>query len=122
MFDKNSLPDITEREKAFELRRVYEALNDALYEQEHDDEEAFKLAKAKENEAEEAYDACGIDLLLDPHGNAVRCGMSDAPVLASDEFVSDPVTDEVFLRIAIGLPPRPSEPEEQMLPDMENVA
>lgn len=121
-FDKSQLPDIMEREKAFELRRAYEALNDALYEQEHDGEEAFNLAKARENEAEEAYDACGVELLLDPHGNAVRCAVSGAPVLTSDEAVTDTMTDEVFLRIAIGLPPRPSEPEEQMLPDMEDVA
>ena len=121
-FDKNSLPDIMEREKAFELRRTYEAANDALYETEHDGEEAFNLAKAREYEAEEAYDACGISLLLDPQGNAVRCAVSGTPVLESDEAVIDQVTDEVFLRVAIGLPPRPSEPEEQVLPDMEDVA
>lgn len=119
MFDKSQLPDITEREKAFELHRVWEGLSDAAYQMESGDVDfepgAIEQADAKAEEAEDAYRDCGIDLLTDARGNAVRCAVSNVPILESDEV-------EIVLRVAIGLPPRPSEPEEQMLPDMEGVA
>jgi hypothetical protein len=116
MFTKDQLPDITEREKAFELHKAYEAANDRLYELEGADPEAIRLANARSEEAEAAYGDCGIELEIDGDGNAARCAVSGAPLLASDEMLFDYATGDCVLRIAIGLPPRPS--EKQLLPDM----
>lgn len=115
MFDKNQLPDITEREKAFKLHTTYEELSDITFDLEEADcdPEALRLALTKEEEAKAAYEDGGVEVLLDGKGNAVRCAVSGAPILDVDEI-------EIVLRVAIGLPPRQS--EEQLLPDMEDVA
>ena len=104
MFDKNQLPDIEAREKKAALYEVWMNATD-------------ETAEAAQD-AYEAFDAPGI--AEDANGGALRCAMCGAPIFEGDETVEDWKTDEVFLRVAIGLPPRPS--EEQVLPDMEDVA
>lgn len=123
MFSKSDLPDIAEREQAFELHRVWEELADKAHElfQNEADPEAIRLADAKRNEAEEALADCGIALESDDEGNAVRCAICDAPIRVGDETLFDYDTGEHVLRVAIGLPPRNQE-EKELLPDVEDVA
>jgi hypothetical protein len=121
MFDKNQLPDITEREAAFELHKAYEEADDAYFRLLGEaDPEAVRLAKAKSDEALSAYDAAGVDLMLDQHGNAIRCALSGAPVVEIDDVFCNLKTDQCVLSLAIGV--WPLSPEEQLLPDMEEVA
>ena len=122
MFDKNQLPDITEREAAFALHKVWADLADKSYElwQNDADPEAVRLADAKRDEALAAMEASGMVLETGEDGNAVLCVVSGAPIVEGDETFFDYSTGEHVLRAALGLPPRPS--EEQLLPDMEEVA
>lgn len=115
MFDKNQLPDITEREAAFELCKAWEEANERLYQMEvgDADPEAIRLASAKSKEAQDAYDASGVDLEISPDLGAVRCSVSGTPVRVTDETLDDWVTGELVLRAAIGLPPRPKEGDGQ---------
>ncbi len=124
MFTKDQLPDITEREAAFKLHKVWEEAADKAYTlwQNDADPEAVRLADTKRQEAEDAYEACGIELEVDSALGAVRCVVCDAPIVVGDETFFDHETEEHVLRAAIGLPPRPSEEDEQLLPDMEEVA
>lgn len=55
--------------------------------------------------AEDSYSGFG-SLKEDYNGDAVVCAASGVPVWEGDEIVEDPLTDEVFLRAAVGLPPR----------------
>jgi hypothetical protein len=113
MFDKNQLPDITEREAALALHKAWAELADKSYElwQNDADPESVRLADAKRDEAEAALEASGMTLETGEDGNAVRCVVSGAPIVEGDETLFDYSTGEHVLRAAIGLPPRPSEEE-----------
>lgn len=66
------------------------------------------------DKAENAYADHPVQL-YENYSNAdeiVRCGLSNVPVLADDEIVEDPGTGEIFLRSALGLPPRAKVEEE----------
>jgi hypothetical protein len=51
-------------------------------------------------------------------GGIVRCAASGEPVLESDEIVTDQETGDIFIREAIGLPPRGirAEPNDYLSP------
>lgn len=62
--------------------------------------------------AERAYmDAPGDALAENDDGDAVICAKSGLPIFETDEVVEDPDTGEVFLRAALGLPPRKDQDE-----------
>ena len=96
MFSKSQLPDITEREQAFALHQTWADLADRVQEmwEAGADPEATRLADAKRDEAEDALSASGIRLMIDKEGNAIRCAVSGAPILESDDT-------EIVLRVAV---------------------
>ncbi len=64
-------------------------------------EEALERAAGAYNELE------GPSLLTGEGGIPLRCKISGVPVWSTDEILEDFETNEVVLRAAIGLPPRP---------------
>lgn len=65
------------------------------------------------------YDAMGIDSAdarWIGHGVSsgfVRCAKSGVVLLEEDEVVEDTEAGEAFLRVALGLPPRPVDPDDE---------
>ena len=111
----------------------YGELEAALDEQDFDDEDASAdahdaLFAKREAElgltdlaasleaAEDALQACKHEIMAawrDGGYVAVRCAKTGVPILWSDEMVNDDETGEVWLRSALGLPPRPVKVEEE---------
>lgn len=110
IFDPHSLPDYADRLEAARLYAVYSVLFDIW----NDGPENVNPAgvRADMQAAYDAYIANGVHLYTDGEGWPISCGASDVPLLASDELVEDCHTGELFLRSAIGLPPRPTEAAE----------
>lgn len=105
---------MSEADKAirFEAARRFEAWQKAMTDY-VDDETAVEGGEKDlaAQEAERLYDESDIEgwVLDDGNGAALCCLVSGVPVLDSDEYLIDPETNEVVLRSAIGLLPRPEE-------------
>lgn len=112
LFDpEKSLPGYAERLKAVEL---YEAFLKAenTYQVFQDAANAGDLSIVAQ-EALDAYEAHGADLLIDSVSNQViRCALTGVPLLAEE---SD---SQWVLSAALGLPPRAEEEEGEMMPEM----
>lgn len=79
------IPDVAEREEA---ARLYAAVS----------------------EAKKAYADHAITLIGGiSMGEVARCVISGVPITPDDEIVEDTETGEVWLRVALGLPPRAAE-------------
>lgn len=108
-------PDnIEQREEA---ARLYEeavaadiAVNDAP--QSMPDEE-FAALDLKATRARLAANNHPLEILIDNDGDVARCGVCNAPLMADDELLEDPVTGESFLRSALGLPPRETDSDSE---------
>ena len=73
-----------------------------------------QTAELAVQQAEQAYrDAPGDALMEDYQNNAVLCAATGIPIWESDEIVEDNETGQVFLRAALGLPPRPADDEDE---------
>lgn len=80
-------------------------------------EEAVRLLEAAEA-AREAYAEQALDLVRS--GNSVvRCAKTGIPIEAEDEIVEDCDTGEVWLRAALGLPPRQEVEEAEVEEDTD---
>jgi hypothetical protein len=110
----------------------YADLESALDEQEFDDEDAafaaYEVLQGKLDAelgvsglaaalkaAEEAFEAGEHELIAcwqDGELAPARCAKTNVVLLWSDETVSDDETNEIWLRSALGLPPRPVKVEE----------
>lgn len=117
-----SKPDnMEERLEALRLYEEFRRLDNARAEATTimPDEEYDVLDKAADA-AQEAYDTHPTPPLIESYDaeSVKRCGVCEAPLFEDDELLVDPSTGELFLRSALGLPPRPKEEEGQMLPDM----
>ena len=121
MFDKSQLPDLDKRNQVLVLyedwRKAADAREDAEY-TENVDDAAFDAIDADAEAAEAAYKASGFTLETNHVFDPILCGACGAPVFEIDEYLSDPETGELFLRVALGLPAREVEQE---LPEMEEV-
>lgn len=69
-------------------------------------EDAARLAMAV-REARVALANSPIRVLTDYEGEPIRCELSGLPIIEGDECVEDHTTGEIWLRSALGLPPRP---------------
>lgn len=83
------IPDLTEREEAARL--------------------LLAIDNAKRAYADHPLALCGVDGM----GGVLRCAISGVPLTVTDEIVEDNETGEVWLRSALGLPPRDPELVEQ---------
>lgn len=81
-------------------------------------EEAARLVDAVA-EAHMAYSRHPVSLLLDDDGDVQRCAATGIPITIHDETVEDVDTGEIWLRAALGLPPREGEDEGD---DIEDAA
>jgi hypothetical protein len=115
-------PDNMEaREEAARLYEVVVKAQDARDDDAAQDlpEDEFKVLDASARAAEEAYEAHPLVLVTNYDGDEVlRCGACKAPLVDGDELLEDAHTGEMFLRSALGLPPRAKEEDGKMLPDM----
>lgn len=69
--------------------------------------------KAKAEAAAQAYeDAPGPALMTDWSDQPIICAASGLPIWEDEQIVRDDESDEVYIRAALGLPPRPIEDEE----------
>lgn len=110
-------------EERLELLKLYEA--SVAADRAHEDAprdmpeaEYAALAIAARN-ADTAYvDYPLAGLVTGYEGDVLFCGACEAPLLEDDELLEDAHTGELFLRSALGLPPRPAEEEGQEMPDM----
>ena len=75
-------------------------------------EEAVRLYQAMQV-AKTAWWDHPLDLVIDDVGAPTRCAKSGVPVLSDDEVVTDEQTGEMWLRSALGLPPRPETVSEE---------
>ena len=72
------------------------------------DDPEIAAMNAQAEAAHRAYsDHPGDAILTDDNGEPRVCGASGAPLYESDEVVEDNETDEIWLRAALMLPPRP---------------
>ena len=69
-------------------------------------ENALRLYQAM-RDARAAWWDHPIDLVIDDVGTPTRCAKSGIPIIEGDEVVTDEETGEMWLRSALGLPPRP---------------
>ena len=73
--------------------------------------------QAKATAAQKAWEDYPLDIEIteDDDGNevALRCAKSGVVILNDDETVEDEHTNEVFLRVALGLPARPQEDDDK---------
>ena len=117
MFTKQDLPDIELRENKAALHAAWMAAVD--FENTLDDgatDADVEKAKAATKAAEDAFEEVEAPVLMEDYdGNHMCCSACDAPLWDDDETVVDQVTDQVYLRVAIGLQPRE---EKQELPDV----
>ena len=105
------LDDMDQRLEALRLYQVYSDLFD-LWNAGPTGEGEPLDSRAKMQAAYDAYVAYEVDLYTDGEGNPLKCGVSGVPLLGSDELLEDCHTGELFLRSALGLPPRPAQPDE----------
>ena len=121
-FDKNQLEDIEKREKALALLSAWNAASKIVEDADPhiDDDEFRKIDDAADN-AYKAYQDFGVDLITDDQNEAVFCEVSGAPLVEGDDLLERVKDGSRYLAAAFELPP-PMEEEEQMLPDMEDVA
>lgn len=68
-------------------------------------EEAARLW-AQAYEARVRYADHPVSLLVDDDGEVRRCAKTSIPIVEDDEVVEDLDTGEIWLRSAVGLPPR----------------
>lgn len=114
-------PDnMEEREEAARLYMEWHRLKVELENAREDGGEAdeeFRALDARENAAwEAAYENHPLALMTNYEGDEIlRCGACKAPLIEDDELVEDAYTGELFLRSALGLPPRE---DKQVLPDL----
>ncbi len=81
IFDPSTLPDYADRLEALKLFEVFLEAEDA-YQASHDAANAGDLSIAAQ-EALEAYEAHGVDLLIDTlGGQVIRCALTGVPLLA----------------------------------------
>ena len=122
--------DVDQRRHALALHKAYREAEDDYLQSDEDVRslppeavariEAIKAEYKQETplraayeQAEAAYEnADGDALLEDDEGAAKLCAATGLPIWETDEVVEDPETGEVFLRGAIGLPPRQVEDDE----------
>jgi hypothetical protein len=94
----------------------YRALHQELEERENE-ERGWAGKRAAKRAADKALDDYPEQLLLrylaGEHVVAC-CGKSGVVLLESDEIVEDPESGEIFLRSALGLPPRPEEKDDEL--------
>jgi hypothetical protein len=102
-------------EQEFDDHDTADAAYDALHEK-RDAEFGVSSLAAALKAAEEAFEAGEHELIASWQDGGIapaRCAKTNVPLLWSDETVSDDQTDEIWLRSAIGLPPRPVKVEEE---------
>ncbi len=107
--------DLHLREEAVRLWERSVRLDDELFNAPATmSDEAFNALEKAMADAREAYEANPIALSLDYDETSVkRCGASNVPITEDDEILVDNVTGEMFLRLALGLPPRKTVEAEQ---------
>lgn len=109
-----------------EIEAQFEPRFEALHAKYNADREALRAEQAealgiadlqaKADAAEKAWIASPLNIETaeddDYNEIVVRCAKTGVVILEDDETVRDEGTGEVFLRAALGLPPRPVEQEE----------
>lgn len=125
-FDPASLADLAQRHEAARLHDIWHATwtkeLDADEDESVSDADAAALTRDRQKaafEAEAYCDGIGKTLLTDYEEALTRCAASGVPLWEDDEVIDDGETREVFLRAALGLPPRPIK---TALPDQEEAA
>lgn len=87
-FDPKSLPDYAARMEAARLYEAYAKLDDAkaALEQQSPPPPMDDINAAGDacQDAFNAYEACGLELLMDDYGNVVFCALTGVPLLADD--------------------------------------
>lgn len=117
-----SKPDnMEERLEALRLYEIFRAAEDARDDapnsMPHDE---YKALDGAADAAHQAYEDHPTPALIERFEDSqiVRCGITGVPLFETDEILEDCHTGEMFLRSALGLPPRPAEEEGQEMPDM----
>lgn len=95
------------------LRDDHRAAVDAIRRQ-HQPAEMAEL-KAKADAAAQAYEeAPGPALMTSWNDEPIICAATGLPIWEDEETVRDDETDEIFIRAATGLPPRPVVDDEEI--------
>ncbi len=125
-FDPATLSDFAQRNEAARLHEIWHAAwnkeLDADEDESVSDADAAALtvaAKAAAREAKACCDSAGNSLMVDYEEALIRCAACGVPLWEDDEVLLDTEANEVFLRAALGLPPRAVR---QVLPDQEVLA
>jgi hypothetical protein len=108
------LDNIDQRNEAFRLYMIHSDLRDRWNNGEMAESERLDLRRDMQEALDAYYEYSAenvVDLYFDFNDDPQKCGISGAPILTSEEFVEDVHTGELFLRSALGLPPRPAEPD-----------
>lgn len=90
IFDPKSLPDYADRVKAAELYEAYCRLEDECVAAEGGLKGSLlsipelQAMAEKRDEALEAYEQCGVELLMDANGDLIRCALTGVPLLSAD--------------------------------------
>ncbi len=103
--------NMEEREEAVRLYLAMEKAQDARDEAPTELPDAeFRVLDDAAYAAEQAYENHPLTLLFCDEAEMIpRCAASKAPLLVTDEILEDSETNELFLRSALGLPPREKE-------------
>ncbi len=114
-------PDnMEERLEAVRLWEATVAADDAIYHASDDLPQAeFDVLEKAAQDARQAYENHPLTLMENHDGDAIeRCGLTDVPLILDDQLLEDTHTGEMFLRSALGLPPRKEEVEEKEMAEV----